>query len=60
MYRIFVINPGSTSTKVALFEDDRNIWEKKIFHEAETLAAYGSVNDQLDYRYSVICDTLNE
>lgn len=60
LYRIFVINPGSTSTKVALFEDDRNIWEKKIFHEADTLAAYGSVNDQLDYRYSVICDTLNE
>ena len=42
MYRVFVINPGSTSTKVALFEDDGNVWERKIFHESEELAAYRS------------------
>lgn len=60
MYRVFVINPGSTSTKVALFEDDVNVWERKIFHESEELAAYRSVNDQLDYRYGIICRTLEE
>ena len=60
MFRIFVINPGSTSTKVALFEDGRNVWEKKIFHEAEELAGFGSVNDQLEYRYDLILTTLDE
>ena len=60
MYRIFVINPGSTSTKIALFEGDRNVWEKKVFHEAEDLAAFGSINDQLDYRYSLIKKELEE
>ena len=58
MYRIFVINPGSTSTKVALFEDAANVWEKKIFHDSGELAGFGSVNDQLDYRYDIICRTL--
>lgn len=60
MYRIFVINPGSTSTKVALFEDAANVWEKKIFHDSGELAGFGSVNDQLDYRYDIICRTLEE
>ncbi|MBP0968532.1 MAG: butyrate kinase, partial [Oscillospiraceae bacterium] len=58
--KIFVINPGSTSTKVALFLDDKNVWEKKIFHEAEDLAAFESVNDQLEYRYGLILRTLEE
>ena len=58
--KIFVINPGSTSTKIALFLDDKNVWEKKIFHEAEDLAAFESVNDQLEYRYGLILRTLEE
>ena len=60
MFRIFVINPGSTSTKIALFEDRDNVWERKIFHEAEDLSRFPSVNDQLQYRYELICNTLKE
>lgn len=60
MFRIFVINPGSTSTKVALFEDSKNVWEKKVFHESEELAGFGSVNDQLDYRYTLIQRALDD
>lgn len=60
MYRIFVINPGSTSTKVALFQDRDNVWEKKIFHEAEDLSRFGSVNDQLDYRFGLILNEIKK
>ena len=60
MYRIFVINPGSTSTKIALFEDRNGVWERKIFHEAEDLSSFGSVNDQLDYRFGLIRRALEE
>jgi len=60
LYRIFVINPGSTSTKVALFEDRMCVWEKKIFHEAGDLDGFSCINDQLDYRYRIICGALED
>lgn len=58
--KIFVINPGSTSTKTALFLDDEKVWERKIFHEAGDLKGFEAVNDQLDYRYGLICRALEE
>lgn len=49
-YRVFVINPGSTSTKVAYFENDKCIVSRSIFHDSSKLMQYESINDQLDYR----------
>jgi len=54
MYRVFVINPGSTSTKLSLFEDEKSIWTKKVFHEAAELAKFSCINDQLEYRFEMI------
>lgn len=53
-YRVFVINPGSTSTKVALFEDDCKIYEESVSHDASVLNSFDDVNDQLGYRLEVI------
>ena len=53
-YRVFVINPGSTSTKVALFEDDINIFEESVSHDASVLNSFDNVNDQLGYRLEVV------
>ena len=36
-YRIFVINPGSTSTKLALFVNETKQYETKVFHDASEL-----------------------
>ena len=33
-YRLLVINPGSTSTKISVFDDDKNIFTESIFHDA--------------------------
>ncbi|MCD6550779.1 butyrate kinase [Thermotoga sp.] len=50
MFRILAINPGSTSTKVAIFEDDRMIKMQKIPHRANELKKFRRVVDQLDFR----------
>ena len=57
-WRIFVINPGSTSTKVSLFEDGVCKFDTDVFHDSSTLRQLGTINDQLDYRMGVLEDFL--
>ena len=59
-FRILTINPGSTSTKISLFEDESPVFEKNIFHESAVLLKFAHVNDQMPFRYGVILDTLKE
>ncbi len=49
-YRILTINPGSTSTKIAVFENEQNVFLKNIKHTAEELAPYNSITDQYEFR----------
>ena len=49
-YRVFVVNPGSTSTKVAYFENEKCVVSRSIFHDSSKLMTYETINDQLDYR----------
>lgn len=56
--KLLVLNPGSTSTKVSLFEDEREVFEESLFHDAPELLKYPHVNDQMDYRYGVVADML--
>ena len=39
-YKMLVINPGSTSTKVSYFENEKNIYTESIFHDAPELLRY--------------------
>ena len=50
MYRVIVLNPGSTSTKVALYEDEKKIFSVNIAHPASDLAVFPNIVDQLPYR----------
>ena len=59
-YRIFVINPGSTSTKLAYFEDGNKLYEANVFHDAPVLAKFASAYDQLDFRKQMILQFLDE
>ena len=54
MRQIFVINPGSTSTKVALFREHEKLWQENIEHSAEDLKAFPTIFSQLDFRIQVI------
>ncbi len=58
--RIFVINPGSTSTKIALFEDYEQVYTKSIAHSAEELLPFEHINEQLDFRLGLIYAALAE
>ena len=40
-YKVFVINPGSTSTKIALFEDEKKLFQKNVDHDSEELDKCG-------------------
>lgn len=53
IYKVMVINPGSTSTKVALFENEKCIFSRSVFHDSSELLKLGTINDQLQYRMNV-------
>ena len=59
-YKILTINPGSTSTKVALFENDKKLLEKNLFHSTDELKKYNKIVDQLPLREKVINEYLKE
>ncbi|KAA6451522.1 butyrate kinase [Bacillus swezeyi] len=58
--RILVINPGSTSTKIGVFHDDRSIFEKTIRHDEAKLQQYQTIIDQYSFRKQAILETLHE
>ena len=59
-YRLLVINPGSTSTKVSLFENETSVFEKSLFHDSSVLLKFPHVNDQVPFRKGVILDMLRD
>ncbi|MGI9952760.1 butyrate kinase [Moorellaceae bacterium AZ2] len=59
-YKILVLNPGSTSTKIALFEDEREVFRKEIEHPSQELSRFPRVLDQLEFRREAILETLKE
>ena len=60
MYRILVINPGSTSTKMAVFEDNAPVLEATLRHSAEDLEEWGSIPSQKPYRKALIEQALEK
>lgn len=59
-YKIFAINPGSTSTKIALIEDDQVLFSKNVSHDAAKLAEFDGISAQLPYRKETIINLLKE
>lgn len=59
-YLILVINPGSTSTKIAIFNNDKLIQEQTLRHDADEIRKFPSVISQKEFRIKVILDFLAE
>lgn len=57
-FKILAINPGSTSTKVALFENEIPRYEEKITHSVEQLKQFPNLWDQFDFRKDDIIEFL--
>lgn len=58
--KVLVINPGSTSTKIAIYEKETPVYTQSINHSIEDLAHFHHVLDQLDYRMNIIHDVLED
>lgn len=55
-----IINPGSTSTKIGVFEDETLLFEETLRHSTEEIAQYASIVDQKDFRKQIILDLLEK
>ena len=53
-YKILVINPGSTSTKLSLFVNEEHKYTTDVFHDSSVLKTFKTINDQLDFRMQVV------
>ena len=58
MKRILVINPGATSTKFAVFENDKELFKKTVDHSMQELKDFSKVFDQHRYRLYLILKKL--
>lgn len=56
--KILAINPGSTSTKIAVYEDEKLLLQKTIRHKAENLIPYNKIIDQYAFRKELILEQL--
>lgn len=59
VYRLLIINPGSTSTKIAIYDNEKPVFEEVLRHSAEELAPYPTIYSQYQFRKDVILDTLS-
>lgn len=57
---ILVINPGSTSTKISVYDGKEEIFAEKIVHLPEDLANFTDIIGQLDWRQQLVLDTLKK
>lgn len=60
LYRVLAINPGSTSTKIAIFDNEKPVFEEVLRHSNEELSKYHTIFDQYEFRKNVILEALNE
>ena len=59
-YIILAINPGSTSTKIAVYEDTQPVLSLAIDHSAAEIAAFATIGDQFEWRKDLVLESLRK
>lgn len=59
-YRVLAINPGSTSTKIAVHEEEKVLFEKTLRHDPKELDKFGGIIEQYDFRKGLVMDAMKE
>ena len=59
-YKLLIINPGSTSTKIGVYENEKEIFVETLRHSSDEIAKYDSIFEQKEFRKSVIMSVLKE
>ncbi len=58
--RILAVNPGSTSTKIAVYQNSEPVFLKNIKHSPDDLAPFSKITDQFEFRKEIILQQLKE
>lgn len=59
-YKILAINPGSTSTKIAVFENETSIFSQSIKHDTKEIQQFERIIDQFNFRHKTIIDAIDK
>lgn len=59
-HKLLIINPGSTSTKIAVYEGEKEIFEETLRHSSEEIGKFKYVVDQQSFRTDVILKILED
>ncbi|MEA2103781.1 MAG: butyrate kinase [Candidatus Cloacimonadota bacterium] len=59
-YRVLAINPGSTSTKIAVFDNEEEVFSKTLQHKPEELSGFAELIDQFEFRKNIVEEALEE
>ncbi|WP_032120462.1 butyrate kinase [Clostridium amazonitimonense] len=59
-YKLLIINPGSTSTKIGVYEDKTEVLTETLRHKSEEIEKYSTIYDQFQFRKDVILKVLKE
>lgn len=57
-YKLLIINPGSTSTKIGVYEDEKQLFEETLRHSSEEIGQYETIYSQFEFRKEVILNVL--
>lgn len=57
-YKLLIINPGSTSTKISVYEDEKEVFGETLRHSSEEIGRYQHILDQKDFRTEIILKLL--
>lgn len=60
VYRILAINPGATSTKIAVYDNENVVFKKSIEHPGIELDAFSHISEQYHYRMQMIVSVLEQ
>jgi butyrate kinase len=59
-YRLLIINPGSTSTKIAVYEDEKPVFVETLRHSSQEIASFSHILDQYDVRLKAVLQFLEQ
>lgn len=60
MEKLLILNSGSTSTKIAYYEDEKQIFVESISHSADEIAKYNLIVDQFEFRSKMILEVMEQ
>ncbi|MCL1876375.1 MAG: butyrate kinase, partial [Synergistaceae bacterium] len=60
MMKLFIINPGSTSTKIAVYDGDKEIWSETQRYDTDIISTFENISSQEEFRFNEISKILKE